>query len=1038
MLDKNYKLSIIIPMYNVKKYIDKCLKSLLNQSYKNLEIIVVDDCSTDDGYKIVQKYMTKDNRIKYVKHEKNKGLFQARITGSREATGEYIAFLDSDDYVSIDYYRTLIYNAVENSSDIVIGNTVLEYDDGRRTCYNLFDFKFDELNGENCLEEYFRQEGLCFSWHTIWNKIYSKEIWDKAFPHYSDITSHLIMTEDFAFSTVLFYYAKKITKVENDAIFYCKHEQTSTDVNKLNIKKFRKNINDLKLSFGFVQNFLKKMGIYDKYGTNFERWRALYKGQQVSYLKWSNLEKNDEREANELINEFCDSTEEIKDGEYFYSIQTEWNSRLEEIKNKIADPKVQVISFDIFDTLILRPFWIPRDMFLLLDSYFREISKNDTGINFSKIRVMCEQIAREEICNSKCQEVTLDEIYKTINEKYMISMDILEKMKQKEIEYELRFCTRRNTGYELYQMAKEMGKQVVCISDMYLDKEVIRKILQNNNYNIEKIFISSEYRLTKSTGDLYTKAFNELGVSQNKILHIGDNYYSDVEMAKKKGLHSDHLQKAADAFIEKRLADVFIRDLPDWQDNIASMNFLGIRTMMGIVANKYFDNPYRPFNDKSIFNADTYLIGYYALGMHLYGIANWLIKDVTKKNYDNVVFMARDGYLPLKAYELLKKVYKNSPKEKYLYVSRKALIPASITSRIDLYKLSEVINVEKYTPRKVLKYITGSIDIAKDAEVILKSNNIKMDKRFKNIVEFNKFMSVVDRDLFDEEKNNNTLEKIKMYFYEFFKGKSCTFDVGYSARPEMYISKLLNIKLDTYFININHEEAYEHARIGGFELNTFFDYKPTFTGNVRELVLSNTMPSCIGYNTESEKAFPIFEESIYEYKEIYTINSMQKAALDFIRDLISVFGNDIERMNYQDYYISLPHEMYLQSPTDIDKKVLSCIYFEDDLRADGHINVVDFWNDEIKNHNQHGVNELIDFSNYSRDSGKTYDEKIEEAKFLLLEKRSRPIKLIYYVFFDRVTLKRRFREIFGKSKIIMIGAKVPYKCARKIKRIIKK
>ena len=1032
------KLSIIIPVYNTEQYLEKCLNSVLRQTYKDLEIILVNDCSTDNSMNIIGKYIKKDNRIKVISHEKNKGLFQARLTGAQIATGDYIAFLDSDDYISIDFYRTLISNAIENNSDIVWGNTVLEYDDGRKIIYNLFEAKFDKLLGEECIDEYFKQEGLCFAWHTIWNKIYSKNIWDKASKHYSDINEHLIMTEDFAFSTVLYYYAKQVTKVENDAIFYCKHEKTSTDVNNISLKKFKKNIGDLIISFGFVENFMKKVGIYEKYCKNFERWKALYKGQQVSYLNFTNLKKEEKDEIMPLIEQFCDNSEKINDGDYFSSIESAWDDNLEKIKEKIADENIEYVSFDIFDTLILRPFFIPCDMFSLLDQYFREISKNDTGINFSKIRITCEQIARENLNNykQKKQDITIDEIYNTIREKYRVDESILSKMKKKEIELELRFCYARKTGYELYKLAVDLGKKVICTSDMYLDIDTINKILKNNKYDkIERIFLSSECKLTKSTGDLFKLVISELNIDNTKIIHIGDNYESDVVQAKKQGINVGHLKKATDVFYENRLEDVFIKDLPDWQDNRAGMNFLGIRTMMGIVANKYFDNPYRTFNRESIFNGDPYLIGYYALGMHIFGVANWLIKDVIKKKYNNIVFMARDGYLPMKAYQLLKEIYKEAPDESYLYVSRKALIPASILNSMDLYKLSEVININKYTPRKVLKYISGSIDENKNIEKILEKNNIKPDKTFKNIVDFNEFINIVVKNLFNESKNEKNLLKIKAYFNTFFNEKSCVFDIGYSARPEMYISKLLDISLDTYFININHEEAFEHAKIGNFNLNSFFNYKPTFTGNVRELVLSNTAPSCIGYNTESEFAVPVFEKSNYEYKELTIINLMQKAALDFIEDLITIFNEDIQRLDYQDYYISLPHEMYLQSPTEIDKKVLGCIYFEDDLRQDGHVNVVDFWNNEISQHNQHPMHQLTYFEG---DDLKTHDQKIEEAKHLILKDRSRPIKLIYYTFFDRVTLKRRFREIFYGHKIILKGASATYKGVKRLKKIIRK
>lgn len=1029
------KLSIIIPVYNTSKFLKKCLESVVHQTYKNLEIILVNDCSTDNSNDILEEYSKKDNRIKVISHEKNKGLFQARLTGAGIATGDYIAFLDSDDYVSIDFYRTLISNAIENHSDMVWGNMVLEYDDGRKLVYNLFETKFDELLEDECIEEYFKQEGLCFSWHTIWNKIYSKKIWDKACKHYSDIKEHLIMTEDFAFSTVLYYYAKKITKVDYDAIFYCKHEKTSTDIKNISFNKFKKNIGDIITSFGFIENFMKQVGIYKRYSKNFERWKALYKEQQVSYLKYTKLKKEEKDEIMLLINKFCNNDYKIKDGEYFSSIETNWDDSLEKIKKEIANKNIKYVSFDIFDTLIVRPFFIPSDMFFLLDQYFREISGNYTGINFSKIRITCEQIARANFYNPQKQDITIDEIYQTIREKYKIDENILIKMMKKEIELELKFCYTRKTGYELYKLALDLGKKVICTSDMYLNIETIKSILKNNNYNkVEKIFLSSESKLTKATGDLFKLVISNLNINPNQIIHIGDNYESDVIQATKQGINVGHLKKSTEVFHDNGLEDVFIKDLPDWGDNRASMNFLGIRTMIGMVANKYFDNPYRTFNKKTIFNGDPYLIGYYALGMHIFGVSNWLIKDVIRKRYNNVVFMARDGYLPMKAYQLIKKVYKDAPEESYLYVSRKALIPASILDSMDLYKLSEVININKYTPRKVIKYIKGSINEEKNVEEILRVNKIDLDKKFKNIVEFNEFINIIEKKIFDKNKNDINLMKIKAYFNEFFNQKSCTFDIGYSARPEMYISKLLNISLDTYFININHEEAIEHAKIGNFELNTFFGYKPTFTGNVRELLLSNTAPSCIGYNTDTDKAIPLFEESNYEYKELTVINLIQKAALDFIEDVIDTFGKDIQRLDYQNYYISLPHEMYLQSPTEIDKRVLGCIYFEDDLRQDEHINVVDFWNSQIKEHNQYPIQQLTSFEGHDL---KTYDEKIEEAKKILLKDRSRPIKLIYYLFFDRTTLKRRFREIFYGHKIILKSANATYRGAKKIKNIIK-
>ncbi len=93
------KVSVIIPVYNVEKYIDRCLISVLDQTWKELEIILVNDGSTDNSGVICDKYAQKDKRIRVI-HKTNGGLSSARNTGNNVATGEYIMYLDSDDYIS--------------------------------------------------------------------------------------------------------------------------------------------------------------------------------------------------------------------------------------------------------------------------------------------------------------------------------------------------------------------------------------------------------------------------------------------------------------------------------------------------------------------------------------------------------------------------------------------------------------------------------------------------------------------------------------------------------------------------------------------------------------------------------------------------------------------------------------------------------------------------------------------------------------------------------------------------------------------------
>ncbi len=112
-------ISIIVPVYNVEQYLEKCVKSIIRQTYKNIEIILIDDGATDSSGKICDKLKLKDNRIKVI-HKENGGLSDARNAGLKVAKGEYIGFVDSDDYIKEDMFETLYNLNKKYNSEISI------------------------------------------------------------------------------------------------------------------------------------------------------------------------------------------------------------------------------------------------------------------------------------------------------------------------------------------------------------------------------------------------------------------------------------------------------------------------------------------------------------------------------------------------------------------------------------------------------------------------------------------------------------------------------------------------------------------------------------------------------------------------------------------------------------------------------------------------------------------------------------------------------------------------------------------------------
>ena len=292
---------------------------------------------------------------------------------------------------------------------------------------------------------------------------------------------------------------------------------------------------------------------------------------------------------------------------------------------------------------------------------------------------------------------------------------------------------------------------------------------------------------------------------------------------------------------------------------------------------------------------------------------------------------------------------------------------------------------------------------------LCKEQNIKYDKKFKNVEEFNKYIKIIVDNFYDESTHLRTREKLKKYFSEILGEKPAVFDVGYSGRPEFYLTDLCNKKVDTYFLNINRDDALEYAEKGKFKLKTFFPAKPTATGNAYELLFSKLAPSCIAYNTENEIVEPVFEEYENIYQVEYIIETMQSAAKEFVQDIIETFEEDIDILYYQDYYISLPIMGYFNSARRIDKQPLSAIEFEDDIRVDKKIKMIDDMQIDLNSKNQNSLEGIFNGGNINIEGHKMGE--LHYNPVVDLNKRNKLVRLIYYALFDRNTIKRRIREI---------------------------
>ncbi|KAG4102901.1 nucleotide-diphospho-sugar transferase [Neocallimastix lanati (nom. inval.)] len=207
-------LTIVVPVFNTASYLGRCINSILNQTFKDFELICVDDGSTDNSMEVLEKFKTTDNRVKIIHFEQNKGASAARNAGIENAKGEYIGFVDSDDYIDERFYENLLQNS--NGYDIVVGQLALS---------------------TNISKFYYNRE-----YKKHW-PIYDS-IWRKNFLNENNIRydETLRTGNDYPFNILAYKYNPRVLKLPDEGIYYYYKRRTGSlrNFSKRDLKKFNK------------------------------------------------------------------------------------------------------------------------------------------------------------------------------------------------------------------------------------------------------------------------------------------------------------------------------------------------------------------------------------------------------------------------------------------------------------------------------------------------------------------------------------------------------------------------------------------------------------------------------------------------------------------------------------------------------------------------------------------------------------------------------------------------------------------------------
>ncbi len=509
---------------------------------------------------------------------------------------------------------------------------------------------------------------------------------------------------------------------------------------------------------------------------------------------------------------------------------------------------VDVVSFDIFDTLIIRDFFYPTDIFKYVEY--------DTDLkDFQSKRIKAEILARSN--NFNLSDITYELIYTELKE-----LD-----PSLELDIELKSCIVNADIKKIYNYAIKSNKQVIAISDMYLDQHFLEKLLMKNGFDsIVKVFVSGNLNKTKGKGTIYKYIISELDVRAEKILHIGDNYHSDYLQAKEKGLQS-YYYKA----LRERLVDTYNEYL---LEGLKEHNTPQASLFAGLLSNTHSQKVQKEY---------WYQFGFEYAGILIFNFIHHVYSYCKSNKISRIYFMARDGKIMQKVFDILYGHDKDI-KTYYMLASRRLFFVPSIKD-IDSKTLESLVESQHGTPY---------IDIINRLgfEWLQHSAEEYFEDVYKPIVNqadregLKHFFLLHKKKIMDEVLKEKTNLLRYLESIEFFDDDNkLIVDVGWGCTSQKYLESIIEDKVHAIYYG-THKETYSHDLTHGYIFNQGLPKKENdlilSSLPVVELLFVGNHYSIVKLDSNLNPVY--HKESVEEEKRIGIARHIHEGISDFVSD----------------------------------------------------------------------------------------------------------------------------------------------------------
>lgn len=535
--------------------------------------------------------------------------------------------------------------------------------------------------------------------------------------------------------------------------------------------------------------------------------------------------------------------------------------KIDKIMRKIEN--YEYVSFDIFDTLIKRDVNHPQDVFVLVKLAY-EKRYGEKLENYETIRIEAEKKAKTKFKNGEC---TYDSIFEEMENRY--SEEILKTLKQLELEIEKKVCIKNQDFYPIYEQCVKANKQIIIISDMYLNKDTIEEILSKNGIKeYQKLYVSSEVKYNKHDGSIYPFVLQDLHVNPKQLIHIGDSKRADYLMAIKNGINAILISKALNhlKYYNQKDCKKLNKD--------EQFNYQIIETFI---------------NNHMSQEEDIYFqLGYEILGIILYGYTTWLIEQLQQEKIEQIFFLSREGNLLKKAFD---EINTTNIKSNYLYVSRRSTRVPLLKNVQQIEDVFSIVKMRKITDLKSFFSHVG-LDICQ-YKSLLEKYKCKENTNIHDIENRQELFQEVKRDVIEnaKEEEKNLVGYLKQ---ESFSGRLAIADVGWEGTMQ----NALNIITERNNISANlvgfymgqSKNAKAYIEKGMNTKAYLFDYATNGYQSVRPFL--NLFESLFlaqhgttkKYKLVDKKYQPVLEKCEYTKEEKKLFEKIQKGAMQFIKD----------------------------------------------------------------------------------------------------------------------------------------------------------